>query len=63
MNKKELTEADIRRQLEVQLAASRATAAKLMQAVVAELTASAPTRHADSSTARRLQPQEQAYAG
>lgn len=50
-------------QLETQLTASRATAAKLMQAVVAELTASAPTRHADSSTVGRLQPQEQAHAG
>jgi type I restriction enzyme S subunit len=50
-------------QLEAQLTASRATAAKLMQAVVAELTTSAPPRRADSLNGKRLQPQEQAHAG
>jgi type I restriction enzyme S subunit len=50
-------------QLEIQLTASRATAEKLMEAVVAELTASAPPSRTDSSVVHRMKPQERAHAG
>jgi type I restriction enzyme S subunit len=49
-------------QLETQLSASRATAAKLMEAVVAELTASAPSSPTNSSAAHRTKFEKRAHA-
>lgn len=48
-------------QLETQLTASRATAEKLMEAVVAELTASAPPRRIESMAAHRMNTLECAH--
>ncbi len=49
-------------QLETQLTASRATAAKLMEAVVAELTASVPSSPNGSSVTHRTKPVKRAHA-